>query len=221
MSTLRTCLHLSGRTLDKIDVNSFEELNEIGIGTNNSQLLYINFVNQLCMHFWFRNFVSVAELYERHPSSEHKRILEVVRVFYEGIAFLNLARDTGQAKWRRLGEKASARMTALAAINKWSFQHKSLLLNAELHYLDGDLESAEVAYKASIESARQHRFRHEEALSFELWGIFCIENHMADKGLKQLLIALDMYKQWGAMKKAKDVQLFIGLIDSRYRKGHD
>lgn len=184
--------------------------------SNNSQLLYVNFVNQLCIHVWFRNFVAAAELSERHPSSEQKRILEVVRVFYEGIAFLNLARDTRQVKWRQLGEKASTRMAQFAAINKWSFQNKSLLLHAELHYLDGDLESAEVAYKASIESARQHRFRHEEALSFELWGIFCIENHMAVKGSKLLHIALDMYKQWGAMEKAKDVQLFIGLIDSRY-----
>ena len=89
------------------------------------------------------------------------------------------------------------------------------MLQAELHYLEGDLESAEAFYKASIKSARHHKFIHEEALACELYGIFCIENHAVDKGLKQLHIAPDKYKQWGAIKKANKLLLFIDRVDSK------
>ncbi|KAL7530190.1 hypothetical protein ACHAXR_003358 [Thalassiosira sp. AJA248-18] len=98
--------------------------------------------------------------------------------------------------------------------NPWNFENMSKLLKAELHYLDGQLESAEDAYKASIKSARDHKFIHEEALAHELYGIFCIETRLIDKGFEHLRIAVDKYKTWGAMKKADDLQHFIDVVDS-------
>ena len=49
----------------------------------------------------------------------------------------------------------------------------------------------------------------DEAMANELFGIFCIDNQMGDKGMKHLRIALDLYKQWGAMSKAADLQKLI------------
>ncbi|KAL7543123.1 hypothetical protein ACHAXR_012430 [Thalassiosira sp. AJA248-18] len=103
-------------------------------------------------------------------------------------------------------------MSMLELNNQWNFEHKSKLLKAELHYLDGQLESAEDAYKASIESARDHKFIHEEALAHELFGIFCIENRIVDKGFEHLYIAVDKYKTWGAMKKAENLQHYIDMV---------
>ncbi len=97
-------------------------------------------------------------------------------------------------------------------INKWSVENKSQLLQAELHYLNGRLDSAEAAYKASVESARDRRFVHEEALAYELYGIFRLENRMVGKGAKQLNAALEKYKRWGAMKKAEVLQRFIATV---------
>ena len=82
-----------------------------------------------------------------------------------------------------------------------------------MHYLDGNLELAELAYRASIESAHAHRFLHEEALAYELYGLFLLENGRVDEGSDQLNIALDKYEKWGALRKVDDLQEFILSID--------
>ena len=194
------------------------ELDAIGVATNSAFLVWQNFMCRMSTHFWMRDYVEVAKLSEKHsethPSSQQKRILQIFRTFHEGIAYLNLARDTKQAKWRIMGQKAVVTLSQHEnTMCKFNFENKSKLLQAELHYLDGDLISAETAYKASIKSAG---FIHEQALAYELYGIFCVENNMVDEGSKQLCIAVDKYKEWGAVKKADEVQLFIDLVDPIY-----
>eukprot|EP00584_Thalassiosira_punctigera_P026025 CAMPEP_0172580146 /NCGR_PEP_ID=MMETSP1067-20121228/139611_1 /TAXON_ID=265564 ORGANISM="Thalassiosira punctigera, Strain Tpunct2005C2" /NCGR_SAMPLE_ID=MMETSP1067 /ASSEMBLY_ACC=CAM_ASM_000444 /LENGTH=186 /DNA_ID=CAMNT_0013372883 /DNA_START=496 /DNA_END=1053 /DNA_ORIENTATION=+ len=180
-----------------------------------------NFFNKMVLHFWMREYKDIVELSEKHsakhPSSQQKRAMNSARIVCEGIAYLNLARETEQStKWKKLGEKAVALMSRLEFMSKWNFESKLQLLQAELHYVEGDLQSAEATYKASILSAHNHKFMHEEALACELYGIFCIENQMFEKGCKQLYLALEMYQQWGAIRKAKEVQLYIDRVDCSY-----
>ena len=219
MTNLNACLYLSGRTNVEVDVKSFDELKSIAEKINSASLLWQTFVNQMALNFWMREYKNVVELSEKyseeHPSSQQKHALYVFRTLFEGVAYLNLARQTKLAKWKILGEKAVTRMSQLESMSKWNFENKSKLLQAELYYVEGNLESAEAFYKASIKAAHEHKIIHEEALACELYGIFCVENKMADEGLKQLRIALDQYKQWGAMKKANTLQLFIDRVDSR------
>ena len=100
-----------------------------------------------------------------------------------------------------------------------SVENKSRLVEAELHYLNGDIDLADASYKASIKVAREQKFIHELALAYELHGIFCVENKMIDEGVKQLLAAVNTYNEWGAAKKVDDVKLFIDLADpSNLRK---
>ena len=202
MAVFRASIHLSGEGGGG-EIKSYEELSQIGEQSKNSYLLFNVFMSQIFQHFWSRDYVAVVKLCEKQPPSKCKRILEVMRCFFEGIASMSLARRTHQLKWRIVGEKAVENMAKLEMINKWNFEHRSKLLQAELHYLDGHLFSAEVAYKASIVSAREHKFLHEEALAYELYGIFCMENQMVDQGVEQLNIAIDKYKQWGTIKKAE------------------
>ena len=108
-------------------------------------------------------------------------------------------------------------MSKVEQINRWTFENKFLLLRAELHYLNQDYEAAENAYIASIKSAKDHKFMNEEAMANELFGMFCIENQMGDQGLKHLCIALDLYKQWGAMNKAADLEKFIQAKSPKMR----
>jgi len=208
MAVFRASIHLSGEGGGD-EIKSYEELSQIGEQSRNSRLLYNVFMSQIFQNFWSRDYVAVVKLCEKQPPSKYKHILEVMRCFFEGIASMSLARHTHQFKWRVIGEEAVKNMAKLEMINKWTFENKSKLLQAELHYLDGHLNSAEVAYKASIVSAREHKFLHEEALAYELYGIFCMENQMVDQGVEQLNIALDKYKEWGAMKKAEELQHFI------------
>ena len=218
MSSFGVCIFLSGKSNSEIrvDVMSYDDLNQIGEAKRINLLLYQNFFNEMSCYFWMRDYIKVGQLTTKHTPTGQKRILEIMRTFFEGIASLTLARHTQQPNWRKTGEEALETMLKWERISKWNFQNMAKLLEAELCYLNGDIDSADVAYKASIVSAHEHRFLHYEALAYELHGIFCMENQMADRGLVQLQMALDKYKQWGAMRKVTDLQMFIDLVDPTY-----
>ncbi|KAL7543135.1 hypothetical protein ACHAXR_012438 [Thalassiosira sp. AJA248-18] len=214
MALFHSCSCLSGRSDHDIELKSLDELNDIGEKTNSAFLVWQTFMIRMSTHFWMREYMAVAEISEKHsekhPSSQQKRILHVLRCFYEGLAYCSLARDTKEVKWRILSRNALINISQFEiTMSKYNFENKSKLLQAEFHYLDGDLESAESAYKASIKSACTHNFIHEEALAYELYGFFCVENNMIGKGSEQFHIAVDKYKTWGAMKKAENLQHFI------------
>ncbi len=86
------------------------------------------------------------------------------------------------------------------------------MLQAELHYLNEELEQAVTAYTAAINSARQHKFIHEEALAFELYGTFLVETKELDRGYAQLEVSLQKYIEWGAFKKADDLRKFMKVV---------
>lgn len=104
-------------------------------------------------------------------------------------------------------------MSLLVEYSSWNFENKQLLLQAELHYLDGRFNMAEMTYKASILSAHEHKFYCEEALAHELFGVYLVENEKFAQGVEQLKHAQDKYKNIGALRKAGDVQDFIELIE--------
>lgn len=70
-----------------------------------------------------------------------------------------------------------------------------------------------MTYTAAIISSKEHRYTNKEALSLELYGIFLVETKQIKKGLMQLALAVEKYKQWGATKKADDVADFIELVN--------
>ena len=133
-------------------------------------------------------------------------------------------------------------MTGLVKHSTWNFENKLLLLKALLQNLNGCHAMAELTYQSSIQSAQEHKFIHEvstysvisvelnftftnsptccsisfyqsqEALALELFGYFLLENKSIIKGLDQLGLAEDKYKQWRALEKAKAVKDCINLI---------
>ena len=70
--------------------------------------------------------------------------------------------DTKQPEWREIGEHALNTLANMLQFSRWNFAHKVSLLQALLHYVDGEYVEADLAYNASIQSAHQHRFFHEE-----------------------------------------------------------
>jgi len=212
MAYLNTCLYLSGETDAESDTKSFDELNEIGKSTKANLLLWQCHICKICEYFFMRDYLAVISLCEANPCPRPKRILHGWRTFFEGVACLSLARDTKQSKWRCTGEKAVWEMSRWAEMSPWNFESRYRLLQAELYYLDGDMASAEEAYNASVLSAQKHNYVNDEAIACELYGIHLVERKSTEKGVSQLLSALGKYKEWGATKKAKELQLFIETI---------
>merc|ERR1711966_215111 len=111
MSSFGTCIFLSGRNDHGLCIKSYEELNEIGRRTNQVILVYHTNFNLMYQNFWMRDFMKVAELGEKHKRTGQKRSLEVIRIFFEGIACLSLARQTHKPNWRKTGEDALENMS--------------------------------------------------------------------------------------------------------------
>lgn len=153
------------------------------------------------------------ELCQAYPSSGHKRILTAMRTFYEGVACLRLARDTKQSKWKKMGEQAEADMKKWALLCPFNMNSRYRLIRAEILYSEGNIDAAKVFYEASIESAKKQGFLNDEAVAYELYGTFLVENKRANKGLVQLRAALEKYKEWGAMRKVDDLQLFVDSVE--------
>ena len=84
-----------------------------------------------------------------------------------------------------------------------------LLLEAEKLHTSGAFESAALFYEKSIQSARQHKFIHEEAIASELAGLFYLDRGLREKSLHLFLHSIWGYKTWGALAVAKRVESFI------------
>lgn len=76
---------------------------------------------------------------------------------------------------------------------------------AESYRTDKDTDSATECYEASIRSAREHRFIHEEALACELAAYFFEEQGDKVKSQDMFQQAHDAFMKWGARKKANSL----------------
>lgn len=88
---------------------------------------------------------------------------------------------------------------------QWNYENKLLLLKAERSFALGDISGAAALYELSINSAREHKFIHEEALAYELFGNFKMENGQSSVGQKHLDTACELYKRWGAYRKVESM----------------
>ena len=105
MAWYRVLVQLSGQ--DDTGVKSFDE---VGKESNNTLLLFIVIIGQMCVNFWFRDYTAIMKLCEKHPAPTAKCFLSTMRCLFEGIAALNLARQQPyEPKYRVIGEKAVKR----------------------------------------------------------------------------------------------------------------
>ena len=224
MSFLNACVNLSGENeiIDKLKVKSYFDLDKIAEQTSSKILQWQNSLNQMgegCMMRDFELATIVAQNSSppnQQPAARYKRVTAFNRVFYEGLANLNLARthpDDGTR--RRTGEDAVKYFTNLAeTVSQWNFADKAKLLQAELHCLNGSINDANLVYKEAIQAAQAHQFLHEEALCYECYGIFEMANQKFGEGLEQLHSAITKYKKWGATRKVDSLQHYVDNLDN-------
>jgi len=196
-----------------IQMKTNNELLKVAENTKNRLLGAQVILNRILVHCFLREYLQCGTLATKYEVKvEDLRSFDLFKAFYEGIAALNLARDTKQRKWREIGERSVKKMAQLVHYSVWNIENKHMLLQAELHYLDGRHTMAEHAYKSSIISARDHRFLGEEAMALELYGIYFLENKKVKNGIEKLKIASDKYKEWGALEKSEAVKHFMELV---------
>ncbi|MDM0028847.1 trifunctional serine/threonine-protein kinase/ATP-binding protein/sensor histidine kinase [Variovorax saccharolyticus] len=93
-----------------------------------------------------------------------------------------------------------------------SFQHRALLVGAELARVEGREREAERLYETAIRSARENGFVHNEALANELAGRFHAARDFPTIALAYLRNARWGYVRWGAGGKVRQLdQLYPQL----------
>ncbi len=92
---------------------------------------------------------------------------------------------------------------------KVNFEHKYLLVEAELAALQGNVTSAVDFYTAGIESAAVNLFIQNEALGNELAGRFWLRQGREDYAMVHLKRARSGYEKWGAVRK-------VNLLDEEF-----
>src|SRR6185436_18001413 len=84
-----------------------------------------------------------------------------------------------------------------------NFEHRALLVGAEIARLEGRELDAERLYEAAIQSARENEFVQIEALANELAARFYAGRGFERIARTYLRDARDGYRQWGADGKVR------------------
>jgi predicted ATPase/signal transduction histidine kinase len=92
-----------------------------------------------------------------------------------------------------------------------NFRNKYCLIEAEKARIGGKFQNALRFYEKAIQGAKENSLLHEEALSCERAGEYCLEHNLVELARHYLREAYSHYSQWGAVVKAKDLK-------SRYRE---
>lgn len=178
--------------------------------TGNAPLIQIVYYHRILSAFWYRDYETAIDFCEKYDDvsleSNLLRVTDILRIVFNGLSSFILSRKKKQNELIAKGEENLLQMQGWASLgSKWNAENKALLLEAECHFAKGDSLKAKAAYEQSIKSAHEHKFIHEEALAYELFGIFCLEEGDMCKGNELLEKAQELYDQWGAHKKADSI----------------
>lgn len=217
---------LSGMSLDSPDFLSklavtISSENAIESTMRKGDQLYMHAVLSICLaeSFIQRNFIRAAEILQNY--SQVFPILDSSRMrphlfesyFFGGLVAFRIARETGEPYWMEKGTEILNSFENLSTRCEWNFENKYFLLKAELLHVKKETKTAIEAYDKAVESARKHRFIHQEAIACELAAHF-FGNIGAKQRMREMIQkSHNLYVEWGAKKKAESV---IKLLELQY-----
>ncbi|KAL7453012.1 hypothetical protein ACHAWC_004717 [Mediolabrus comicus] len=192
--------------LEDNSIGTLDDLLQEALSSGRSGLAQSIYFKRMFVAFWLKQYTEAGELAELYRSQDRAkastRFLDIFHTFYEGLAAFHLAYSStdpdNKIKWMGTGESSIDRFKVWQKHSTWNFENKLLLLQAEYHRCQGEDEDAESKFQAAIESAKLHRFVHEEGLAIELYSSFLKKKGDLDNSKGQLLLAIDCYERWGA-----------------------
>ena len=166
----------------------------------------------------------IVGLIEEHITKKPLVFNYVIVDFFVGLTACYFARVRGRSQTANADEskdtsrisqalKTCDRLKWMISHSKWNFENKFMLLQAECRYTQGEMEKAAASYKASIQSAKKHKFINEQALACELAGYFYKDQGDDTTAMDMFKQAHVAYMQWGAVGKAKLLQQSTGIED--------
>lgn len=138
----------------------------------------------------------------------------MVSVFIDGLIGFVLARKDREdkEKWTKLGLGAIQFLKKWVKSSAWNFSNKLHLLEAEYFFLMEDDEKAMASYRASIQTAHEHRFVHEEGLAEEKIATYLLHKSKNDDAVRHFTNAKKCYKIWGAQTLVQRINKAIEIL---------
>ncbi|NVK25331.1 MAG: AAA family ATPase, partial [Gammaproteobacteria bacterium] len=129
--------------------------------------------------------------------------------FYAGLSLIAWAKNDPE-RFSELAEQINA---ILAKFELWqadcidNFEHKTLLLKAELAALNGEHQQAQSLYSKAIQSAQDADYLSCEALANELYANYWAEQGQPQAAKLFIQSAHTLYSQWQAFAKVAQLEL--------------
>jgi hypothetical protein len=189
------------------ELNGLDEQSLIGSAAFQSDHIYSELERtlEIISSFIFRQ-MDRAQLaaYSFFEQGDKKRLEYTLKTvdFFAGLTACYTIRETGDDNLMSEVQGVLDRFEQLNSYSKWNFENKLFLLKAESHYTKGEADEAAKYYVASISSAKEHKFIHEQAIACELAGYFFREQGDERKSCEMFKQARDAYFKWGATRKA-------------------
>ncbi len=144
--------------------------------------------------------------------------------FYQSLILVSLCRATsGEAREKYLAKarRNQSQMKTWAEHCPENFQHRYLLVEAELGRLESDSWQAAILFSKSIAAAEKHNFIHDEAVAKELAAEFWLEHGNEKFAHVYLHEASHAYQQWGATRKVADLEVAHPVLRKSTRAPDD
>ena len=200
---------------EQIDgVSGLKDILGISMKRKDTAALAFHKTHSLTRAFLFRQLNETSNEVNMSDAVFAKKIpirpIVLTTVFIEALIFFQFARHSKDAaKWIAKGDFLLEKIQSWDAQGRWNFRNKRLLLEAEKMYLTGQFDQAQSLYIESIQSAKEHRFIHEQAIASELAGMFYYERGFQSKARLLLKHSVRCFKQWGAMAVARRIEANI------------
>ena len=127
--------------------------------------------------------------------------------FFESLTLLRMLEPGSEIPQKVLENQARLHLLAVQA--PFNFEHKHVLVEAEIARHQGDKWRTLQLYESAIQQTKKHGAIHDQAITLERAGKFLLESELETPGQQYLREAYDAYLRWGAMAKVK-------LLEDRY-----
>lgn len=182
------------------------------IEAKDNSTAFLFYVLQVQLAFLFGKFkLAYQKAVEGDQYIEGGTGTESIPVFYlyyslSSLAHISHLTSTEKNKVLKKVQKILKKFKKWANKAPVNYQHRYLLIQAELAKVKGQFDKARNLYDEAIKLANQHQFTSEEAVAWEVAARFYIgrqQEKLADLYLKQ---AFQLYQYWGATQKVDALQ---------------
>ncbi|MDB5904042.1 MAG: adenylate/guanylate cyclase, partial [Betaproteobacteria bacterium] len=173
------------------------------------------FISRLRLHYYYRDHAAALDFADKAKAllaAFAGQTGEFELSFFHALALLGRAREVDGDPRSTLVQSARERLQQLqgwAALCAQNFEHKALLIEAELDVTEGRAAKAMTAYDAAAKSAAAAGYVQHEALAHELRASALRD--AGEEGCDEAAAeARRAYTRWGAAAKVADIDARFG-----------